>query len=332
MGYNTIVIGQQIGYNSYNDAKVPFQTSSLFVIITTALVVANCLVHRERIKNSFSSYFKVNRLPIICSIVYMIMSLLLGSREYTISLGLLFLFTYTAFVRKIKIGVLVPTLVCAIIGTYSISIIRSGQSFDIKSITERKAYQNSNVNPLWNVATDLIINNRNLYVGMEYVDDARHGYTYGYHYLPTLFAPLPFIPDLFSTYLLGKPAVQFTSQQILTDYTRDELGHSDLDYELGSNCVVDVYMAWGIIGVAVMFFLLGKAIKYISVRMYSNAYYCTIYTVLLTGSVFFCRGGFWGSLRNVVWGVILVWILLKINKSEKHFGKYFNSNNHNQLC
>lgn len=315
-GYLCWKIIPQIGI-SYGDVEIPFQAGSLFVIIASVLLIVACYKYDSVIKNNPKGFFLKTRFSLILSSLFMIISSVLGSREYVISLGLLFLLVFSIFVKKIKTKIFVSGIVVAVIGLYAFSILRSGQSFTVESITQNQAYQKSDVNPLWNTVTDLLINNRNLYVGIEYADDASHGYTYGYHYIPTLFAPLPFVPDFISKTFLGKPAVSFTSQEILTNYTRGDFGHSELDYELGSNCVVDVYIAWGMIGVLLMFYLLGILIKNLEKKMRYDMYSLLTYSILFGTSVFMCRGSFFGPFRSVIWGLAILYFCIGLSVKKK---------------
>lgn len=112
---------------------------------------------------------------------------------------------------------------------------------------------------------------------------------------------------------LGVPPVQCTSQQILTDYTRNYLGHSDLNYELGTNSVIDIYMGFGCIGVIIAFFLLGKLIRKLEASDNNVPVLC-VYIVLMTSVIFFCRGSFFGVLRSVVWSWLICSLMLKWRK------------------
>lgn len=315
-GYLCFKMVPQIGI-TYGDVEIPFQAGSLFVIITSVIITIACYKYRSVIRNNPKQFFLKTKFYLILSCLFIIVSSVLGSREYVISLGLLFLLNYSVFVNKIKTKLLVGSIVTGVVCLYAFSILRSGQNFTLESITQKQAYQKSDVNPLWNTVTDLLINNRNLYVGMEYTADENYGYTYGYHYIPTLFAPIPFVPDFISKTFLGKTAVSFTSQEMLTNYTRSDFGHSELDYELGSNCVVDVYMAWGMIGVLVMFYLLGVLIRNLEAKMNHDMYSFITYSILFGTSVFICRGGFFGPFRSVVWGLVILYFCIGLSVKKR---------------
>ena len=299
--YNLILIIPQIGI-SYADAKVPFQTGSLFVMLESTLALLQCFSNRNELRGNSKLFFYSLRFHIFQSSIFSLGCLLLGSREYVLTLVLLFAILYSHYVKPIQTLKMLGGLLIGIMAFYFISQVRNNsQISSSKELFELKSWQNGKVSGAWNLASDLIINNRNLYVGMQYVDDSKHGYTYGYNYIPNILSPIPFLPSLFTKYILETSVVDLTSQQMLTNYTRDDLGESSLDYELGTNCVVDVYMAFGLLGVIVFFYCLGIFIKYLEVNMSSNVKTACAYIVLFTGIVFFCRSSFLGPVKNLVW-------------------------------
>lgn len=309
--YNLRLIIPQIGIN-YQDAQVPFQSGSLFVMLECALCLLRCYEVRSEILGNTKYFFYSLRYHIIISSIFALSCLLLGSREFVLTLSLLFVFLYSFYVKPIKPVKMIIGLFLGIAAFYFISQVRNNTHItDSKQLFEQKSWQNGQVNGAWNLATDMIINNRNLYVGMQYVDDPKHGYTYGYNYIPNMLSPIPFLPSLFTQYILGTTVVNLTSQQILTNYTRDDLGEKTLDYELGSNCVADVYMAFGVVGVIVLFYYLGIFVRYLEDRMESNVKVVCVYLLLFTGVIFFCRGSFFGPIKNVVWAYWVCCLCLK---------------------
>ena len=314
--YNLYIIIPQLG-TKYGEAAVPFQSGSLFVMLECTLAMVICYTRRDVLKNSLHNFIHILRPHLIASGTFCMASLMLGSREYVLVLTLLYIFLFTKYVRPLSFMKLCLGVVIGMIGLYYISQVRNYTGNQramsdgvVGEIFEYKSWQSNSVSSIWNLASDLIINNRNVYVGMQYVDDPDHGYTLGVNYIPNLLSPVPFLPSAFSTVFLGKPPVECTSQQILTNYTRDDLGHSDLDYELGTNCVVDVYMGWGLIGVMLLFLMLGRVIRRLEISDNNLPILC-IYVILLTTVIFFCRSSFFGPVRNVVWSYLMCIIMLR---------------------
>lgn len=305
--YNLYLIIPQLGIR-YGDAQVPFQSGSLFVMMECTLASVCCYLNRDVIKDNWRKFVHILLPHLISSIVFCVFILILGSREYVLVLILLYVFLFTKYVKPISALKLALGVCVGMTGLYYISQVRNFNNQ--QSIWGYKSWQSESVSSVWNLASDLIINNRNVYVGMQYVDAPEHGYTLGVNYIPNLLSPIPLLPSIFSMAFWGQPVVEFTSQQILTNYTRDELGHSDLDYELGTNCVVDVYMGLGIVGVIILFFLLGKLIRRLETAEDNLPMLCA-YVILFTTVIFFCRSSFFGPLRNIVWSYLMCMIMLR---------------------
>ena len=308
--YNLYLVIPQWGVN-YGDASVPFQSASLFVMLECTLTTIICFTKKDALRGNVNAFFKVLRFHIVVSIIFCITFLILGSREYVLVLSLLYVLLFTLFVRPIGFIKLFVALIVALTFFYFVSERRNNADTD-GSLFSRKAWQAESVSGAWNLATDLIINNRNVYVGMQYANDPAHGFTYGVNYIPNLLSPVPFLPSLFTYTFLGVPPVECTSQQILTNYTRDELGHRDLYYELGTNSVVDIYMGFGVCGVVIMFFLLGFFVKKLEVSLNDNAIAFSVYAILFTTVIFFCRSSFFGPFRNMIWAFLICCLMFRM--------------------
>lgn len=310
--YNLYLIVPQLGMR-YGDAQIPFQSGSLFVMMECTLASICCYIHRDSIKNNWRKFIHILLPHLISSAVFCVFILMLGSREYVIVLILLYVFLFTKYVKPLSAWKLALGVCVGMIGLYYISQVRNFNNQ--QSIWGYKSWQSESVSSVWNLASDLIINNRNVYVGMQYV--AEHGYSFGVNYLPNLLSPIPLLPSIFSMAFFEQPVVEFTSQQILTNYTRDELGHNDLDYELGTNCVVDIYMGFGVVGVIILFFLLGKLIRCLETAEDNLPMFCA-YVILFTTVIFFCRSSFFGPLRNLVWSYLMCLIMLRRYQISAH--------------
>ena len=101
--------------------------------------------------------------------------------------------------------------------------------------------------------TDFIVNNRNLYVGVDY--PSTYGLLWGQSYVPYIFSPVPMGGTFFSELITGKPIDEVNTGAIITN-----LGGAD--YGLGTNLIGDLYMNLGLFGVLVGLFLLGKIVAY----------------------------------------------------------------------
>ena len=80
----------------------------------------------------------------------------------------------------------------------------------------------------------------------------------------------------------------------------------------GTNIVGDAYLAFGLIGVIVFFYLLGFIVVYLRKRFFLNELWGSIiYIQLVGGSLYMVRSSVIGGIRGYIWGIIIVWFLLR---------------------
>ena len=152
---------------------------------------------------------------------------------------------------------------------------------------------------------DLIINNRNLYVLMEFVDD--FGYVYFINNVYNSISFLPFNSKIID--MLNIPT--FLQQGNFPTYL--EFGNNP-SFGLGTNMVGEAYLSFGIFGVFVTFFGLGWFVKYIKIRSYSNIYYYVLFFSLLSMAVILPRTASLPNSRYFIWPLILVFLITLINR------------------
>lgn len=182
-----------------------------------------------------------------------------------------------------------------------------GEGIDVSSL-ENYNLKNESSLGYWNLMSDLIINNRNLYVFYDYVQEV--DYTYGLTMLSNILSPIPFLQSLFVNitgvpdYILGSA----TFSTFITLGTNPRLG-------LGTNLVGDVYLSFGLVGVIILFYLLGYFINYMRQKTFEGFYFQTIvYFALIGNCVYFCRSSYLGSLRTILWAIILGYFVVRIYK------------------
>jgi len=151
-------------------------------------------------------------------------------------------------------------------------------------------------------ASDLIINNRNLYVLIDFADT--HGLTYGLTMLSGVLGLVPYLGTYVSN-VFGIP-LDFMYTPGFNTYL--EFGHGSY-YGLGGNMVADVYLSFGLYGVIIAFFLFGLFISKLIEQYKHNVYYYIIYFNLVAASVFINRESYLLPLRGVVYSLFIFWIM-----------------------
>jgi oligosaccharide repeat unit polymerase len=264
-------IVQSSGLGSYFRAFTP-----PFLYCALALQVNNLY----RINKNKFNYKGLNKILVIYTLVFMILMLMSGSRANTLQLLLICGALFTMFYRPISFIRFVPLVFIGVLGMFAINIMRGGG--EISGIAD--------------VVMDLIINNRNTYVAVDYVDV--YGMTFGKSMLSVLLAPFPFMQSIIFSILNINPW-DASSASLITKISLG--GESELG--LGTNIIADLYISFGMVGVIFFMSLLGRYIAKILYFAKSNVYALIAYTVMISYSVYIVRSEFFYSGRDLLWAL-----------------------------
>lgn len=238
------------------------------------------------------SLIKKDKIYFALVISYVLLSTAIGNRGNIIRIGLLLFVLFNIYIKKLSNVTVLIVMVLGIFLMYARGAVRDSGS-----------YQNARENSVHvlDFGRDLIINNRSEYVLMDIAD--RRGYTYGKNFLGSLLSPIPYAQ---STLL---KTTRMTIEDISSGsmVTSDYFAKGDPDsFGLGTNIVGDVYLAFGLFGVIILFYLLGYSISKISYRAnLGDPIMQYIYAILLMNSVIWIRADFFKPLQMVIWGVAL---------------------------
>ena len=146
---------------------------------------------------------------------------------------------------------------------------------------------------------DLIVNNRNTFVAIDYVDN--HGITYGISMLGNIFRIIPMLSGYLHP-LLGLSVYETTSSLLIT---KEALGEGSI-LGLGTSIIADIYLAFGVCGVMIFMGILGYFIHYLENKMkYNYIYSIIIYVTLMSYSVTLVRAEYFYSLNQIVISIFM---------------------------
>lgn len=262
-------------------------------------VLAYFFIIYSFVKIKKQSLCSVENLLLIGGFVFLhLLFVSVGSRYLPIRLFLLFLFLFNTYYKKIA--------------NYQIALLVFGGMFFMTFLGDARSHQLDFVsdNVFVNAGRDLIINNRSLYVLMDYADN--HGYTYGRTFLINILSIIPYAQSIFDNWF-GLTEHDTNSAMLVTDlYFK---GTKMSITGLGTNLVGDVYLAFGLIGDILLFYLLGLLVHILirKILMSSNIFYVSSYAIFFFNSIYWTRSGFLTPIREIVWIFILIY-LLKENK------------------
>lgn len=237
---------------------------------------------------------EIGKLPLILLIIYTLLFLMIGSRTIPMRIAFLVLVLYNFYYKKISKKTVAVLLVLGIFLMAFIGVQRQG--YDIGTGSS------------WDFAAELIINNRSLYVLMEYYD--LYGATLGRTLLMNILSVIPFAQSIFLG-LTGWSEKDISSGNLVTHLHYKNV----VDYEritgLGTNVIGDIYVAYGLIGVIVMMFLFGYILKRINTSLRYNLISILIYSVLFMDVIYMTRASILVSLRNLAWTICVMYICNK---------------------
>ena len=236
-----------------------------------------------------------SRLILVFFALYFILLLSTGARGAVLSAILVLIWGYTYYVRPLRlfefiILVFIGALVLSLIGLYRIDTNVENFRF-------------------WDLFMDLIINNRNTFVAIDYVD--QNGITYGKSMLGCVLRVIPFLSGIVHKICDLNPD-ETVSSMILTI---DTLGEEP-EFGLGTSIIADLYLAFGFVGVVLFMYLLGYFIRYLEFGIDRHRLYSVlIYAILISYSIFMVRGEYFYSLNQIIICLFLFWLITKHCKS-----------------
>ncbi|MDZ7775704.1 MAG: O-antigen polysaccharide polymerase Wzy [Bacteroidales bacterium] len=246
------------------------------------------------------------------ALAYILLFLFIGDRGPALFLiviltGLSYAFLY---IRKIPIKYL---LVFGIVGIILMHLIGMGRTTDIRDARENiitrgieKTRTTDQSQFYYAITKSMVANNRNLYVGLEYVD--KNGINWGETYLPSIVGVIPFAQSIVE-YLLEKNFE--SSADFFTTLTLGEQRSTGL----GTNLVADVYITFGLIGVIALFLLFGWIVELFRKRtiIINDIYSNIVYFTLLSFSVAYTRIGLFSPLKFIIWTFVIYYLLKQFN-------------------
>lgn len=232
----------------------------------------------------------------IAIIIFIILLLKVGTRTLPLNLMVPFFCYYCAkkdlSFTKIAIIGSVAAALFAFVG-----IARSGG-------TAMDAAGGDEIAERFRSLIDFIIPNRDLYAIYDHTQE--DGITYGISSMSYILAVVPFSQSIFMA-LTGIPEYMLRSERMTSFW---EFGDDPNVWGLGTNIIGDVYLSFGLIGLIALFTFLGYIVAESRRKMWNGSWVgYIIYFVLVSNSVFMCRGAFFYSLKNIVWSLVFIYLI-----------------------
>jgi len=246
---------------------------------------------------------KKNRLFFFLILSYVLLMTLIGNRGMFLRLGVLTLLCFDLFIIKIKVKYFVVLLILGMSLMTFVGQERGGGS--------GRSEANSEIPTVLMLGKDLIINNRSLYVLMDYGD--RKGFTYGRTSGLDFLAVIPFGQSMFMK-LTGLTEDELNSACLVTELFYQ--GNDENRIGLGTNLIGDIYLSFGFWGVVILMYYLGVLLSKLSYKGKKGDILCLfIYAIFTMTAIIYVRSSFFSLLRPVIWSIVLYFIAIREKRS-----------------
>lgn len=269
-------------------------------LLTCSFVLAPIIFFRD------FGFQKKKKIFYMVTIAYIFLFLSIGDRGPALYLLLLIAGLYTFYIRKIAFKFLIVFGIIGIVGMHLIGLGRTTNISDTEgNIIARgieKTRSNEQFQSYYAVTQSFVVNTRNLYVGLEYVD--KNGVNWGKTYLSSILGVVPFaqsaVENLTGIELEGSAGF----------FTTLAFG-KQRSYGLGTNLVADVYISFGLIGIIGLFMLFGRTVEFYRKKtiMKNDIYSNIVYFTLLSYSVYYPRADLFMPLKFIIWTFVIYYVL-----------------------
>jgi oligosaccharide repeat unit polymerase len=279
-------------------ANIPPSLTILFqVTLSLAIICAFYLIKDQKNKISVA-IIKINKLVIFIYLLFSLLYIFAGDRGPFIQVTIIFLVALTMFIKPIKLKSFIILALSGMLVLTFIGYARTQHSNDDSVVSFRKGIKYMNLNSFFDIAMDLIVTNRNLYTGYEYVD--KYGINYGKGLSFQIFAPFPVLPSVYTELVFNSKPDDLTSGRILTNYSK-------ANYGLGTNLIIDLYMGFGVFGVIFFMFLLGYVVTIFQRKAHfsNNFNYIIAYMIMVSFAIYMPRSYITDPFRPIVWALLI---------------------------
>lgn len=262
----------------------PFVTHILLLINVISIVYITLEIYNKENVNNY----KIQKLPLLSIFAFVMFLLTCGNRTAASIILLPILGLYTMSSCIIKLRYMFICILVAIVCMSIIGILRLGNNIDGFSSMEN----------LSSVFVDLVLPSRNNYEVFDFVNE--YGFTYGTSMFSSIYSIIPFISNLFNPE---------DSATLLTKYYYNNVNDPN-QVGLGTTINADIYMAFGIFGVLIFMFLLGRFVSKAYIKAFSNNLYGLLSVALLMAfSVYWVRTPYFYPARYWVYCFFLTYYM-----------------------
>lgn len=239
-------------------------------------------------------------------LITIFVQLLIGSRTFTLRIGLIVLFLYNTFIHRLNIIKFCALLFVGAFFMFSLGASRNGS--DGTSISKYFFV---------NIGEELIINNRSLYVLTEYADT--NGFSFGKSFLMNICSIIPYGNTILNNaFNLSEEDTHSGYKNTMITFKYDRTISSEEQFiGLGTNLIGDIYLSFGLFGVISLMSLLGYLIAKSDNLKYQSFVWLMFYGMFFMNAIYYPRSEYFNLMRIFGWTYFLYYYLNKRNKKWK---------------
>ncbi len=294
--------GEYVGVANWRGISI-YVFIVLVVLLYISIVVELFIKKDKRVKLFKFVFFHLDKKLLLLMASIVSIFLLIGDRGLPILIILGFLGTYSHVVNKINFRTFALAVFIGAIVLTVISFGRVSTTSDL-SYLERLS-DKMIINKTLDFGTDLTINNRSLYVIIDYVD--KNDYLYGQNFIASIAAVIPFLQSLLVDLFALNP------DKIGTAYfvTYLQLGSNSV-WGLGTNLFAGIYLSFGSFGIILIMSYFGYFMAHTIYKSKSSLYWLLIYAIMMSVSIYLCRDDITSQFRTIVWSSVIYYTVYRL--------------------
>lgn len=239
----------------------------------------------------------------------MLITMSTGSRQMALGLMLVLLCSFSMYVYKFKwwqVAVIIAG------GAFALFLIVSVRKLGWDPYEWKVRLQHLTVNNYFEIFNDLIVNDLNLFILVEYGLD--NPLTWFHGMLIDIASPIPGLGSRIVEYY-GEP-IELLHGGDLPTYL---IVGPNQKWGSGTNMVGEAFRSFGIWGVGISMFLIGYVVKELYYHANRNIYCYLLYFLFVSHAVIYPRAPLLFDPRTLTWSVLMLWIVLEMTKDSNRF-------------
>ncbi len=302
--------------SSHNDLSVNTYIAELTKCFLTISLLCCCEKYKGHIKNSVAAFFRYALVPITCFLVVMLEYLYIGDRGFVIVGGLMLLFSYNHYVKRVRPLVVIPAALAAIVVMSLIGQLRKTDSSlregGLTSFLSASREIVGSSNNSLDYISDLTAVSNVAYLEWDY--SKSHELYKPERLIILLSNPLPMVPSLLSSLMYNDNVSSTSTGYAVTGYYKSQISNAG-DGGLGTQLVLDLYMSWRLIGLIIGMWLLGLFLGKANALKNDNIYYMLLLITFFGLVIYLPRSTVYANFRTIVWEILFIYSLTKVEKT-----------------